>query len=97
MSAFVYSPQEEGKEVDRKQPGLEYYNDQDTNKVAYGGVSYPTRNPYGERVRRSGNPFGLSPLLFGLLVAALAAIIVGAAVGGGLAGTLGSCRSQNSL
>jgi hypothetical protein len=96
MSAFVHSPQDQGKEVDRKQPGLEHYNEQDTNKVAYGGPTYPTRKPYGERAR-SRNPFGLSPLLFGLLIAALTAIVVGAAVGGGLGGTLASCQSQNSL
>lgn len=82
--------------MDNKQPGLEHYNDQDTNKIAYGGPSYPRRSPYGEK-SRSGNPFGLSPLVFGLLVAALTAIVVGGAVGGGLGGTLASCQNQNAL
>lgn len=96
MSAFVHSPQDQGKEVDKNQPGLEHYNGEDTNKVVYGGVTYPTRNSYGER-GRFRNPFGLSPLLFGLLIAALTAIVVGAAVGGGLGGTLASCQTQKLL
>ncbi|ETI24544.1 hypothetical protein G647_03913 [Cladophialophora carrionii CBS 160.54] len=42
------------------------------------------------------NPWGLSPLAFGLLVAAVTAVIVGAAVGGGVAGAMSGNDSKAS-
>jgi hypothetical protein len=39
------------------------------------------------------NPWGLTPLTFGLLIASITAIVVGAAVGGGVGGTL-SCSHR---
>jgi len=87
-----------GEEAERKlpQPGLEAYNDQDTNKEVYSGPTHPTRYPYNG-IWQPRNPFGLSALTFGFFVALFTAIIVGGAVGGGLGITLSSCRSQNSL
>jgi hypothetical protein len=41
-------------------------------------------------------PFGLTPLAFGSLVALVTMIIVGATVGGGLGGTLATCRAQQT-
>jgi hypothetical protein len=37
-----------------------------------------------------GNPYGLGPLAFGLLIALVTSIVVGAAVGGGVGGALSS-------
>jgi hypothetical protein len=42
------------------------------------------------------NPWGLSPFAFGLLVAAITAVIVGGAVGGGLGGALASKDSDSA-
>ncbi|EXJ92008.1 hypothetical protein A1O3_00558 [Capronia epimyces CBS 606.96] len=42
------------------------------------------------------NPWGLSPLAFGILVAAVTAVIVGGAVGGGVAGAMSNKHSDSS-
>jgi hypothetical protein len=66
------------------QPGLEPIKQQSEPPQYYGTPKTPVRR----------NPFGLGPLAFGGLVALLSAVIVGAAVGGGLGGTLASCNSR---
>jgi len=60
---------------------------QDGNKYLSeaGGISKPRRNPWG-----------LSPLMFGLLVALITLVIVGAALGGGLGGSLASAQKKNA-
>ena len=56
---------------------------------------HPTQYAHqGTQPRR--NPFGLSPLAFGLLVGAAVAIVMGAALGGGIGGALASCQSDKS-
>lgn len=45
------------------------------------------------RQKTSRNPFGLSPAVFGLLVALVTAIVVGAAVGGGVGSQVKSCSA----
>ena len=59
---------------------------QDGNKHVSdaGGISKSRRNPWG-----------LSPLMFGLLVALITLIIVGAALGGGLGASLASAQKKN--
>jgi hypothetical protein len=89
--------QDDGLHVWRPQQGLELDSDQnDTKRSGYHDKkavpSYhhsddlhndgETGKPHQKKTLR--NPFGLSPLLFGLLVALVTAIITGGAVGGGL-------------
>jgi hypothetical protein len=51
--------------------------------------------PAGEDASRSRrNPCGLSPLIFGLLVALITLIVVGAALGGGLGGSLAAAQKK---
>lgn len=45
---------------------------------------------------RKANPWGLSPLAFGLLVAAITAVVVGGAVGGGVGGAMSGSDSKSS-
>jgi hypothetical protein len=68
------------------QDGMSQYPSEDGNKhlTEVGGISKPRRNPWG-----------LSPLMFGLLVALITLIIVGAALGGGLGGSLASAQKKN--
>ena len=68
------------------QDGMSQYPSEDGNKYLSeaGGISKPRRNPWG-----------LSPLMFGLLVALITLIIVGAALGGGLGGSLASAQKKN--
>ncbi len=49
-----------------------------------------TDDPGTSLTKQTRNPWGLSPLAFGLLIAAISAVIVGAAVGGGVGGALSS-------
>ena len=67
---------------------------------SYSHPSYPagkiTDDPSSLRTKQTRNPWGLSPVAFGLLIAAITAIIVGAAVGGGVGGALSSDSSSNS-
>jgi hypothetical protein len=83
------------------QPGLEVvppeqrakldpYSDSD-GPEAYSHGQFGNQNAQGRR-----NPFGLSPLAFGLLVGAVTAVIMSAALGGGIGGALASCQSQKS-
>lgn len=69
------------------QDGMSQYPSEDGNKYRIevgGGVSKPRRNPWD-----------LSPLMFGLLVALITLIIVGSAFGGGLGGSLASAQKKN--
>jgi hypothetical protein len=69
------------------QDGTSQYPSEDGNKdlSKAGGISKPRRNPWG-----------LSPLMFGLLVALITLVIVGAALGGGLGGSLASAQKKNA-
>jgi hypothetical protein len=69
------------------QDGMSQYPSEDGNKYLSeaGGISKPRRNPWG-----------LSPFMFGLLVALITLIIVGAALGGGLGGSLASAQKKNT-
>ena len=69
------------------QDGTSQYPSEDGNKdlSKAGGISKPRRNPWG-----------LSPLKFGLLVALITLVIVGAALGGGLGGSLASAQKKNA-
>src|ERR1700733_11146656 len=70
------------------QDGMSQYPSEDGNKYLSeaGGISKPRPNPWG-----------LSPLMFGLLVALTTLIIVGAALGGGLGGSLASAQKKNTF
>ena len=70
------------------QDGMSQYPSADGNKYLSeaGGISKPRPNPWG-----------LSPLMFGLLVALTTLIIVGAALGGGLGGSLASAQKKNTF
>jgi hypothetical protein len=57
---------------------------------------YPTEADRSIPQTQKRNPWGLSPLAFGLLVAAVTAVIVGAAVGGGVAGAMSGNDSKSS-
>jgi hypothetical protein len=48
----------------------------------------------GDILKPCRNPWGLSPLMFGLLVALITLIIVGAALGGSLGGSLASAQKK---
>jgi hypothetical protein len=69
------------------QDGMSQYPSEDGNKYLSeaGGISKPHRNPWD-----------LSPLMFGFLVALVTLIIVGAALGGGLGGSLASAQKKNT-
>jgi|ERR1700722_13953658 hypothetical protein len=91
------SQQDDGLHVWRPQPGLEFDSNQNGAKRSSRHDEQPapsshhsngfhddgkTSKTYPKKTSR--NPFGLSPLLFGLLVALVTAIITGGAVGGGV-------------
>lgn len=48
----------------------------------------PKQDIYAPQDQQKRNPWGLSPLAFGLLVAIITALVVGGAVGGGVAGAM---------
>ncbi|KEF54298.1 uncharacterized protein A1O9_09464, partial [Exophiala aquamarina CBS 119918] len=48
----------------------------------------PKQDVYEPQEKQKRNPWGLSPLAFGLLVAIITALVVGGAVGGGVAGAM---------
>jgi hypothetical protein len=95
------APYEEGLELNRddeglqwrtggatKQPGLEYKDEPD--HTPYRQVN-GSRNMTNDTTQRR-NPWGLGPLMFGLLVAAVTALVVGAAVGGGMSGAINAAH-----
>ena len=97
--------QDDGLHVWRPQPGLEYNSGQnDTDRSGDKQLVSSGRHvedfhgdgksstPYQKTISR--NPFGLSPLLFGLLVAPVTAIITGGAVGGGVGSQIKSSSSE---
>ena len=59
------------------------YSEDGRNTLASEGYSKPRRNPCD-----------LSPLIYGLLVALITLIVVGAALGGGLGASLASAQSK---
>lgn len=83
------------------QPGLEVVNNEQRQKMdpyvnSYGPEAYTSMPFAGQRRPPPRNPFGLSPLAFGLLVGSVVAIVMAAALGGGIGGALASCNSQKS-
>jgi len=74
----VWQPPQQGLEFD---PG----STNAKRSVAFEHRSYEEFGTKGiDEKRVSRNPFGLSPLLFGLLVALLTSIVLGGALGGAL-------------
>lgn len=102
---YKSSPYEEGLELNREFEGLQY---QAGGAAKQPGLQYkdePHNSPYrqsdenrhstnGTTQRR--NPWGLGPLMFGLLVVAVTALVVGAAVGGGMSGAINSAHDSSS-
>jgi hypothetical protein len=86
------------------QPGLEAVDQrekmlqQQQYVNSYGPEVAPNPSPthYSQTQQQKRNPFGLSPLAFGLLVGVITAIVIGAALGGGIGAALASCQSQKS-
>lgn len=80
------------------QPPLQVYH-QANQGYAHPQYQYPnTQIPVGDHPTQpsyKANPWGLSPLSFGLLVATLTAIVVGGAVGGGVAGAMSGKDSRS--
>ena len=78
------------------------------NQPDYRAKTDPYVNSYGPEVYHQPaaagahvqpqrrNPWGLSPLAFGLLVGGITAVIMAAALGGGIGGALASCNSKKS-
>jgi len=89
-SPEVYQPQPGLEAV--HEPGLKVVHDQPTRITP----KHSRAQPFQARDRREINPLGLGSTMFAALVALLTAIVVGAAVGGGLGRVLASCRA-NSL
>ncbi|KIW29484.1 uncharacterized protein PV07_05298 [Cladophialophora immunda] len=71
-------------------------------ELVYQQQQYPYANAYAPEAGQPvsppprPNPWGLSPLAFGLLVGAITAVVVGGAVGGGVAGALSGDNSNSS-
>ncbi|EXJ93822.1 hypothetical protein A1O1_02215 [Capronia coronata CBS 617.96] len=83
-----------------QQPTLGFLQNEYPSQYQQGG-QYPTGYGLVEPQEpapapRKPNPWGLSPLAFGILVAAVTAVVVGGAVGGGVAGAMSSKRSDSS-
>ena len=85
------------------QPGLQTYQPQpQTPHSGYAQPQYQYQNGYAPEGAQpipqvqKRNPWGMSPLAFGLLVAAITAVIVGAAVGGGVAGAMSGKDNDKS-
>jgi hypothetical protein len=96
-SSATTRQQDEGLHVGRPQPGLEFdpgrngpdRSDRHDKQVVssyshFDGIHGDGKSSKSYQKTTSRNPFGLSPLLFGLLVALVTAIITGSAVGGGV-------------
>ena len=79
------------------QPALETYQRANNGYPQPQYQQYNGYAPGGEHPPSSHklNPWGLSPLSFGLLVAAITALIVGGAVGGGVAGAMSGSGSDS--
>ncbi len=77
------------------QPPLEHSPYQQQHNPSYAqSQQYQYQNGYTQEAgqpvpqKQKRNPWGMSPLAFGLLVAGITAVIVGGAVGGGVAGAM---------
>lgn len=89
--------------VPMNQPSLEHFqqptqqyqqpNNQNyaaTNQYQYAQTPGPAQQEFAPQEQQKRNPWGMSPLAFGLLVALITALVVGGAVGGGVAGAMSS-------
>jgi hypothetical protein len=92
LEVALPSSQENGNPGTRR--SVPSYTAPSTTQDAKEGSKYPSEA--GGLPQRRRNPWGLSPLMFGLLVALITLIIVGAALGGGLGGSLASARKKNA-
>jgi hypothetical protein len=92
-NSFDHRQHEEGLEVaPPEQPGLEHDKENGDGKILAGGYPYlahPHTTP-----QPLPQSFGLSRLIFGLLVCLVTTFVVGGAVGGGLGAALASCNSK---
>ena len=81
------------------QPALEHYQQPNAgyqHQYQYQNGYAPAQEQPPQQ-KQKNNPWGLSPLAFGLIVAAITAVIVGGAVGGGVAGAMsGNDNSKSS-
>ncbi len=98
MAGYRGVEPESGLEVSQPRLGMVdtsyrhlHHNDKEPAPVLtpYDNSRYEEEHGASRR-RTSRNPFGLSPLAFGVLVALITAIILGAALGGGLGSAINS-------
>jgi len=91
LSSIQYG---QGLEVNRQYEGLQQPDHsglQHEDSHAYAPAPPSGGNPKRlQNASARGNPCGLGPLAFGLLIALVTSIVVGAAVGGGVGGALSS-------
>lgn len=85
---------EEGLEVNRQHGGLEVNQPFVTDKPPSTNYSPELRVARRQSERSSRNPWGLGPVAFGLFIGIVTAIFVGAAVGGGVAGSMKSRKDS---
>jgi hypothetical protein len=87
---------------ERDQPGLEVDKTKEAPHAIYpvANNKLEDRDGYNDVSQTSGerklrhNPFGLRPLWFGILIAVITTVVVGAAIAGGLGGTMANSSSQ---
>lgn len=82
-----------------QQPGLQL-KDEPENLPYRKPEDPPYRNSDVNRHSTNGatqgtNPWGLGPLMFGLLIAAVTALVVGAAVGGGMSSAINAAHDSS--
>ena len=85
---------EEGLEVNRQHEGLEVNQSFVADKPPSTNYGPELRVARRQSERSSRNPWGLGPVAFGLLIGIITAIFVGAAVGGGVAGSMKSRKDS---
>lgn len=88
-------PDHSGLEVDPDATAPELVPQYDPYDQAkgYGAAAQDHSYPYpGQPQPKPKGPFGTTFLTFGILVAAITAIIVGGALGGGLGAALANCQ-----
>lgn len=88
-------PDHAGLEVDpdASAPELVHQYDPYDQTKCYGASAQDHPCPYPDQPeQKPKGPFGTSFLTFGILVAAITAIVVGGALGGGLGAALAKCQ-----
>jgi len=92
MAGYHGTVPESGLEV--SQPGLEHLQPQQKLTI-YDNVHHE-EGPAAYRAKTSRNPFGLSPLVFGIAIALVTSVVLGAALGGGLGSAIHSSSKEAS-